>query len=96
MKANKSDQADDRHVELTGKVVQKKFAKSSKSEHDAFYLETDSGDYHLRRIGGNPFSDPKLKELLGKKISARGLLNNSLFLIESILKVFTLLIYCLT
>ncbi len=42
MKANKS-QGDKGEVELTGKLVQKKFAAGSKSEHDAIYLETEKG-----------------------------------------------------
>ena len=67
-------------VELVGKVVQKKFAQGSKSEHDAMYLETDQGSFVLRRLGGNPFSDPVLKKLVGKKITATGILNKSLFL----------------
>jgi hypothetical protein len=71
-------------MELTGKVIQKKFAAGSKSEHDAIYLETDQGDFQLRRLGGNPFSDPELKKLVGKKITATGILNEKLFVANKI------------
>lgn len=71
-------------MELTGKVIQKKFAPGSKSEHDAIYLETDSGDYQLRRLGGNPFSDPELIKLAGKKITATGVLNQRLFIANTL------------
>lgn len=86
MKANKS-QGDRGEMQLTGKLVQKKFAAGSKSEHDAIYLETEKGDYQLRRLGANPFSDPELKKLLGKKVIATGVLNGSLFLANSVMKV---------
>ncbi len=86
MKANESEN-NKGQIELTGTVVQKKFGAGSKSEHDAIYLETDKGDYQLRRLGGNPFSDPELKKLIGKKITATGMLNESLFLASSIKKL---------
>jgi len=86
MKANKTEEHDEGPVKLTGKVVQKKFAQGSKSEHDAFYLVTKEGEYRLRRVGGNPFSDPELKKLLGKNVTASGTLNDSFFLAKSIIK----------
>jgi hypothetical protein len=85
MKANESEKSKGPR-ELKGTVVQKKFGAGSKSEHDAIYLETDEGDYQLRLVGGNPFSDPELKKLIGKKITATGILNESLFLASSVKK----------
>jgi len=67
-------------VELQGKVVLKKFAVGSKSEHDAVFLETDDQSYQLRRLGGNPFNDPLLKAMVGKTVKAKGLLNDQLFI----------------
>jgi hypothetical protein len=67
-------------VELHGKVVLKKFAEGSKSEHDAVFLETEGNSYQLRRLGGNPFDDPQLKAMVGKNVSARGMLNDQLFI----------------
>ena len=71
-------------MEVTGKVIQKKFAPGSKSEHDAIYIETDQGDFQLRRLGGNPFSDPELIKLVGKKITAAGVLNGRLFIAKAL------------
>jgi hypothetical protein len=73
---------EDEEVELTGTIVQKKFAEGSKSDHDAFYLKTNTGDYRLRRLGGNAFADPELKKLLGQKITMKGILKNTLFLFK--------------
>jgi len=67
-------------VELQGKVVLKKIAAGSKSEHDAVFLETDDQSYQLRRLGGNPFDDPTLKAMVGKTVKAKGLLNDQLFI----------------
>ena len=84
MRADKFEKDDKGHVELTGKVIQKKFAPGSKSEHDAIYIETDHGDFQLRRLGGNPFSDPELIKLVGKKITATGVLNEKLFIANTL------------
>lgn len=84
MRADKLEKDDKGHVELTGKVIQKNFAPGSKSEHDAIYIETDHGDFRLRRRGGNPFSDPELKKLVGKKIIATGMLNDKLFIANTV------------
>jgi len=74
-------------VELNGKVVKKKFGQGSKSEHDAVYLETDSGSFVLRRKGGNPFNDPELNKLIGEKICATGIINNYSFIASNVKKV---------
>lgn len=87
MKASRSQKENKGEVELTGKVVQKKFAAGSKSEHDAVYLETDGGSYQLRRLGANPFFDPELKKLVGEKVTVTGMLNESLFLANTVKKI---------
>lgn len=74
-------------VELTGKVVERKFAAGSKSEHDAVFLETEQGAFQLRRVGGNPFVDPVLQKLIGKKVMATGTLHQSLFLATEVKEV---------
>jgi hypothetical protein len=53
-------------------VVRRLVAAGSKSEREAVVLQTDQGDYILRRTGGNPFADPELDALVGKRISAEG------------------------
>lgn len=82
MKANKPDNAN--QIQLTGKVVTRKFSEGSKSEHDAMFIETEQGTYELRRLRGNPFFDPELQKLEGKKISANGTVNGTLFLATDI------------
>ncbi len=54
-------------------MVKKPFGAGSKSEREAVYLVTGSGEeYVLRRQGGNPFQDPELDKLVGKTIVAEG------------------------
>ncbi len=79
MSVSKDHKSKDGSVELTGKVVIRKFGEGSKSEHKAVYIETDKGDYVLRRVGGNPFHDPQLHQLEGKIITARGTIDNYVF-----------------
>ena len=67
-----------------GMVVKRTFSAGSKSEHPAMYLQTDAGEaYVLRRSGGNPFSDPVLQQLEGKRIRATGAIADYLFIISS-------------
>jgi hypothetical protein len=67
--------------ELTGKVTRDTFAKGSKSERPAVFLETPQASYVLRRAGGNAFMDPALDELVGKTITVCGELHGYTFLI---------------
>jgi hypothetical protein len=69
-------------IELTGNVVMKSFGKGSKSEHNAVFLDSDKGSYKLRRTGGNPFRDPELDQLVGKQITAKGTINEYVFIID--------------
>jgi hypothetical protein len=62
-------------MKTQGRVISKRVAVGSKSEHEAVVLETGSGEYVLRRAGGNPFYDPELDELVGKTIQATGTLH---------------------
>jgi hypothetical protein len=59
-------------MEYTGKVTCKPFAAGSKSAHEAVWLVTDSAEYKLEREEGNPFHDPVLEGLIGKRISCKG------------------------
>ena len=70
------------NIQLTGKVIARKFSPGSKSEHEAVFLETDQGDYKLKRSGGNPFRDPELDQLVGKRISAAGTITDYLFVMD--------------
>ncbi len=85
MKAGKENKATGtKEVELTGKVVKKTFGKGSKSDHEAVYIETEKGDYRLRRKGGNPFHDPVLQKLIGKEITATGIINEYNFIARQV------------
>lgn len=61
-------------VELSGAVTKHLASAGSKSERQGVFLETNQGTYVLRRQGGNPFSDPELNELVGKRIHCKGIL----------------------
>jgi hypothetical protein len=61
-------------TELTGTVVEQQVGGSSKSAHSAIVLQSDAGDYILRRAGGNPFYDPTLAGLVGHSVRCRGVL----------------------
>jgi hypothetical protein len=63
---------DDGGTMVTGKVVQRFYAKGSKSERMAIFLETDDGELMLRRRGGNAFHDPELVGLVGETIECMG------------------------
>jgi hypothetical protein len=69
-------------MKLSGLVTRKTFGKGSKSEHEAIYLQTDRGEYVLRRRGANPFSDPVLEDLVGKTISASGTIKEYVFFVD--------------
>ena len=67
-------------VELVGSVVVKVFAEGSKSEHNAVCLQTTKGSFVLRRVGGNPFNDDVLRDLVGKRITSRGKIKGPYFM----------------
>ncbi len=58
-----------------GRVLKKPFGVGSKSEHEAVILVTESGEFVLRRQGGNPFQDPQLDSLVGQSITCEGVLH---------------------
>ncbi|MHA3772701.1 hypothetical protein ACXR0O_14300 [Verrucomicrobiota bacterium sgz303538] len=59
-------------MEFTGTVVKKPFAPASKSAHEAVWLSTEQGEFKLEREEGNPFHDPELEALVGKRITCTG------------------------
>ena len=68
-------------MEWRGTVRRKLLRRGSKSEHEGLVLVTDSGEYKLRRVGGNPFRDEALEALEGHAIRCSGKLDgNELFI----------------
>ena len=59
-------------MQLKGKVIREVVGKGSKSERSSVMLDTGDKKYVLRRMGGNPYSDPDLDKLVGKDIEAEG------------------------
>jgi hypothetical protein len=59
-------------VERSGRVSRQVVAPGSKSEREAVVLDTEDMQYVLRRMGGNPFADPQLDDLVGKTVRAVG------------------------
>jgi hypothetical protein len=59
-------------MEKVGKVIRRRIAVGSKSERDALMLSTADGDFVLRRMGGDPFHDPELEQLVGQTIKSEG------------------------
>ena len=70
-------------MEFTGTVIRKTFARHSKSEHEAVFLATPDGEYKLERMHGNPFQDPELEALVGKRIACTGRVIDYLLRIDS-------------
>jgi len=68
--------------EISGQVVKGDFAKGSKSEREAIYLNSEKGRYILRRQGGNPFYDPELEKLVGRTIRGHGEVAGYTFLLS--------------
>lgn len=63
-------------MQAEGRVVSKRIGAGTKSEHDAVVLVTPAHEYKLRRQGGNPFVDPEISKLVGKRIRAHGVLDS--------------------
>ena len=70
-----------------GTVVKKAFGTGSKSERQSLMLRTESGEYVLRRQGGNPFADPALEALAGVEIECEGSLHGYTLIITAWEKV---------
>lgn len=65
----------DRDIQtVEGLVVRRPFGTGTKSEHRSIGLEADGRVYRLRRRGGNPFLDPVLEALVGKRLRAKAVI----------------------
>lgn len=68
--------------EFRGRVVRRFVDLGSKSEREAVLLEGDDRDFVLRRMGCNPLVDPGLDQLVGKRITVRGVKHGSLIIMQ--------------
>lgn len=66
---------------MSGKVVKRRYAAGSKSDHEAVMLETPDGTFKLTRMGGNPFADPELEKLVGREITGTGNVSRNQFIL---------------
>ena len=58
---------------VAGLVETRVVLEGTGSEHEGVILTTDSGErLRLQRIGGNPFSDPVTRQLIGHKVLLKG------------------------
>jgi hypothetical protein len=64
-------------MDFSGLVIKEVVGKGSKSEHAAVMLETAKERFLLRRQGGNPFRDPELDRLVGKRIKGSGVVTGN-------------------
>jgi hypothetical protein len=64
-------------MDTRGRVIKKKVGEGSKSERNAVLVRTDAGEYILRRVGGHPFHDDVLEDLVGKDVRFRGTLHGN-------------------
>jgi hypothetical protein len=68
-------------MQMEGKVFKKMIGRNSKTQYEAVCIKHNDDLIILRQPGQNPFSNPELKKLAGKKIKAEGeLVRNILFL----------------
>jgi hypothetical protein len=73
-----------RVTSLRGRVTTGIYAKGSKSEHEAIFIETANGRYVLRRKTGPVFSDAELKQYIGHDVECDGFLTDATLLAERI------------
>jgi hypothetical protein len=72
---------------LRGRVSRGDYAKGSKSERDAVFIDTNDGRYLLRRKGGPVFADDELERHVGRTVECDGFLVGSTLLADSIEQV---------
>ena len=70
---------------LRGTVTRGDYARGSKSQRVAIFLETTEGRFLLRRKGGPVFADVKLERFVGHAVECDGFLVGTTILAERIL-----------
>jgi hypothetical protein len=60
------------------------YAKGSKSEREATFIDTAEGRYLLRRKTGSVFDDPELRQYVGHTVLCDGFIMGTTLLTERI------------
>jgi hypothetical protein len=76
-----------RVTSLRGRITTGLYAKGSKSEHEAIFIETANGRYVLRRKTGPVFNDTELMQYIGHEVECDGFLIGTTLLTERIVLV---------
>ena len=82
--ARKDDNTPVRVHALRGHVVEGEFARGSKSERIAVYLQTQETRYVLRRRDGPSFADKTLQELVGCDVECDGVIVSYMLIADRI------------
>jgi hypothetical protein len=69
---------------LRGRVAEGPFARGSKSEQIAVFLETGAARYVLRRRDGPAFADQTLHELVGCNVECDGIVTSYVLIADRI------------
>lgn len=69
---------------LQGRVTLGEYAKGSKSEREAVFLDTGDERYILRRKGGPVFDDEEVKRYVGHVVTCDGFLIGTTLIAERI------------
>lgn len=72
---------------LRGTVVEAAFARGSKSERNAPFLQTVDQRYLLRRRGGPSYGDATLTRFVGHTVECDGTVTSYLLLVDRIERV---------
>ncbi len=70
--------------DLRGRVTLGLYAKGSKSEREAVFVDTEKGQFILRRKSGPAFADATLNGFVGQTVECDGFLVGTTLLAEHI------------
>ena len=71
-------------MHFRGLVLERTVAPGSKSERSGFVLQSDKGEFVLRRQGSNPFEpDSEFGDLVGHEIDVEGKVLDYLLIVDS-------------
>ncbi len=69
---------------LRGRIACREVLEGSRSQHEAPVLEDEEGNLHrLHLIGDNPFEQPGLRRLEGRRVRVSGVWRNGVLRVEA-------------